>query len=114
MVDAGTSLGALRERVAAFVEAREWVGFHVPKDLAIAISVEAAELLEIFQWRDPGPSETWPPEVRAAVAEELADVLIYGVSLANVLRLDLSDAVLAKLAKDEAKYPVDRFRGRAP
>lgn len=114
MVDAGTSLESLQARVAAFVEAREWVQFHVPKDLAIAISVEAAELLEIFQWRDPGPPESWRPEVRAAVAEELADVLIYGLSLANVLRLDLANTILAKLAKDEAKYPVDRFRGRAP
>lgn len=114
MVDAGTSLEALRERVAAFVEARDWVRFHVPKDIAIAISVEAAELLENFQWRDPGRPDAWPSEVRTAVVDELADVVIYGLSLANALHVDLSDAILAKLAKDEAKYPVDRFRGRAP
>jgi dCTP diphosphatase len=114
MVDAGISLGDLRERVAAFVRARDWERFHVPKDLAIAISVEAAELLEIFQWREPGPPAGWSPDLRAAAADELADVLIYGLSLANALQLDLSDAILAKLAKDEIKYPADRFRGRAP
>src|SRR5688572_2822248 len=114
MVDASISLEALRERVAAFVRARDWERFHVPKDLAIAISVEAAELLEIFQWREPDPPAGWSPDLRAAAADELADVLIYGLSLANALQLDLSDAILAKLAKDEAKYPADRFRGRAP
>lgn len=114
MVDAGTSLEALRERVVAFVEARDWMRFHVPKDLALAISVEAAELLENFQWRDPGRPDTWSPDLMACVVDELADVLIYSLSLAHVLRVDLSDAILAKLVKDEAKYPVDRFRGQAP
>ena len=80
----------------------------------MAISIEASELLEIFLWREPGPPAAWSPEFRSAVAEELADVVIYGLSLANALELDLSDAVLAKLVKDEAKYPSDRYRGRAP
>lgn len=114
MGDADTSIGALRARVAEFVRARDWERFHIPKDLAIAISVEAAELLEIFQWREPGPPEDWSPDLQAAVADELADVLIYGLSLANALRLDLSGAILAKLAKDEAKYPAGSFHGRAP
>ncbi|MGI0149729.1 MAG: nucleotide pyrophosphohydrolase, partial [Thermoplasmata archaeon] len=82
MVDAGTSVGQLRERIAEFVKVRDWERFHIPKDLAIAISVEASELLEIFLWREPGPPADWSPEVRTAVAEELADVLIYGLSLA--------------------------------
>ena len=79
----------------------------------MAISIEASELLERFLWRaGAGPSDL-PLAERSAVAEELADVVIYSLSLANALDLDLSDAVLSKLRIDEAKYPVDRFRGRA-
>src|SRR5467141_1386615 len=104
MVDATTSVGELRERVRQFVHARDWERFHAPKDLAMAISIEASELLELFLWQGSGSS---------AVADELADVLIYGLSLANALEMDLSEAMLAKLKKDEAKYPPDRYRGRA-
>ena len=114
MVDGTTTVGALRTAVRRFVRERDWERFHLPKDLAIAISVEASELLERFLWRDPAPAATLSSEDRSAIAEELADVVIYGVSLADVLEVDLSDAVLAKLKKDEAKYPADRFRGRAP
>ena len=114
MVDATTSVGLLRERVAQFVRARDWEKFHVPKDLAMALSIEASELLEEFLWREPGPPSSWTAEVRTAVAEELADVVIYGLSLANALELDLSEAILSKLKKDEAKYPSDRYRGLAP
>lgn len=103
----------MRTAVRRFVRERDWERFHLPKDLAIAISVEASELLERFLWRDPAPAATLSSEDRSAIAEELADVVIYGVSLADVLEVDLSDAVLAKLKKDEAKYPADRYRGRA-
>jgi NTP pyrophosphatase (non-canonical NTP hydrolase) len=113
MVDSGTSVAQLRERVRLFVHARDWERFHSPKDLAMAISIEASELLEIFLWREPGSPATWTPETRDAVSGELADVLIYGLSLANALDLDLSDAILTKLKEDEAKYPPDRYRGRA-
>ena len=113
MVDGTTTVGALRTAVRRFVRERDWERFHLPKDLAIAISVEASELLERFLWRDPAPAAMLSSEDRSAIAEELADVVIYGVSLADVLEVDLSDAVLAKLKKDEAKYPADRYRGRA-
>jgi NTP pyrophosphatase (non-canonical NTP hydrolase) len=113
MVDATTSVGQLRERVRQFVHARAWEPFHTPKDLAMAISIEASELLERFLWRAGAGSNDLPLAERSAVAEELADVVIYSLSLANALDLDLSDAVLSKLRIDEAKYPVDRFRGRA-
>ena len=113
MVDGTTTVGALRTAVRRFVRERNWERFHLPKDLAIAISVEASELLERFLWRDPAPAATLSSEDRSAIAGELADVVIYGVSLADVLEVDLSDAVLAKLKKDEAKYPADRYRGRA-
>ncbi len=112
MVDADTTVALLREWVRAFVHAREWEPFHTPKDLAIALSVEASELVEPFLWHDA--SARLSAEDRATVAEELADVVIYGLSLANALDLDLSEAVLDKLRKDERKYPARRFRGRAP
>ncbi len=112
MVDSSTTVAELRERVRAFVHARDWESFHTPKDLAIALSVEASELVEPFLWRDA--STRLSVEDRESVAEELADVIIYGLSLANALDLDLSEAVLDKLRKDEAKYPTKQFRGRAP
>jgi NTP pyrophosphatase (non-canonical NTP hydrolase) len=113
MVDGTTTVAALRAQVRQFVRERDWERFHLPKDLAMAISIEASELLEPFLWREPDRATTLSPEDRSAVAEELADVVIYGLSLADVLEVDLSDAVLAKLKKDEAKYPADQFRGRA-
>ena len=79
----------------------------------MAISIEASELLERFLWRGLGTLAELSSEDRSAIAEELADVLIYGLSLANALDMDLSEAMLAKLRKDEAKYPPDRYRGRA-
>ena len=113
MVDATTSVGELRDRVRQFVHAWDWESFHTPKDLAMAISIEASELLDLFLWRGAAGATDLLPADRSAVAEELADIVIYGLSLANALDLDLSDAVLSKLRVDEAKYPVDRFRGRA-
>jgi len=113
MVDATTSVGQLRERVRQFVHARDWESFHTPKELAMAISIEASELLDLFLWRGAAGATDLLPADRSAVAEELADVVIYCLSLANALDLDLSDAVFSKLRVDEAKYPVDRFRGRA-
>jgi len=79
----------------------------------MAISIEASELLERFLWRGAGTPAELSSEDRSAIGEELADVLIYSLSLANTLEMDLSEAMLAKLKKDEAKYPPDRYRGRA-
>ncbi|MCI4371729.1 MAG: nucleotide pyrophosphohydrolase [Thermoplasmata archaeon] len=113
MVDALTTIDALRDRIRRFVHERDWEQFHSPKDLALAISVEAAELLELFLWQPSVSAEDLPRDGRAAAAEELADILIYGFSLANAMEIDVSDAVIAKLTKNETKYPRDAFRGRA-
>lgn len=113
MADAAVTVAQLRERVREFVKAREWEAFHNPKDLAIALSVEASELLERFLWQEPPAPGDLLGEDRQGIAEELADVMVYGLSLANALGLDLSDAILSKLAKAEGKYPADVFRGRA-
>lgn len=110
-----TSLEALRERVACFVEERDWKQFHAPKNLASALVVEAGELLEHFQWLTEAQSRTLaqPGAAKDAVAAEMADVLLYLVQLADELQVDLLEAAGRKMVANAAKYPVDRARGRA-
>lgn len=112
MADATVTVGALRERVRAFVRARDWETFHNPKDVAMALSIEASELLEHFLWAAP-PQDVGAAE-RAAISDELADVVVYALAFANALDLDVSEAVAAKMAKNEARYPAATFKGRAP
>jgi NTP pyrophosphatase (non-canonical NTP hydrolase) len=112
MRDETTTLAELKEVVRAFNEAREWGQFHNPRNLAMCLSVEAGELLDLFLWsRDEGPQ---PPVEgrRQAVEEELADVAWNLVNLADSLGVDLAAAFAAKVAKNELKYPVERSRGR--
>ena len=114
MDDAHTTVGALRQAVAAFVDARDWRPFHTPKNLSMSIAIEAAELMERFQWltNEEARAAVEDPTERAAVADELADIVIYCLSLSNALDLDISSAVLGKLQTNEHRYPVDEFRGR--
>ncbi len=107
MTDAATTLADLRAEVHRFNDARDWHQFHTPKNLAASIAIEAAELLEHFQWSD-APS----PDRLPQVVEELADVVIYCLTLANALEVDLSQAVRQKLARNDAKYPAEEYRGR--
>jgi NTP pyrophosphatase (non-canonical NTP hydrolase) len=106
-------LDALRDRLRAFAAARDWERFHSPKNLATALIVEAAELLEHFQWLTEDESRALPPETKAEVATELADVLLYLVRLADQLGIDLHAAAAAKIAANERKYPADKVRGSA-
>ena len=108
--DDETTVGALRAAVASFVDAREWRPFHSPKNLAMSIALEAAEVMERFQWLTN--EQAWSAAGEPGVAEELADVLIYCLSLSNALDLDISTAVLAKLRVNEGRYPASEFRGR--
>ena len=107
MNDARTTLQELRAEVQQFNSDRDWHQFHTPKNLAASIAVEAAELLEHFQWADEPPAERRPQ-----VAEELADVLIYCLTMADALEIDLSQTVHQKLVRNAAKYPADEYRGR--
>lgn len=107
------SLDALRLRIREFAEARAWERYHTPKNLAMALSVEAAELLEPFQWLTPEQSFELGAEQREAVRQEIADVLIYLTRLADLLDIDLLDATADKLAINARKYPVDKARGNA-
>jgi NTP pyrophosphatase (non-canonical NTP hydrolase) len=104
-------LGELRERVRAFVAERDWERFHSPKNLAMALSVEASELVELFQWLTEEESGALDAERRRRVAEEMADVLWFLVRLSDRLDVDLLAAAEAKLAANAAKYPADLVRG---
>ena len=112
--DTKTTVGALRQAVAAFVDARDWQPFHGAKNLSMSIAIEAAELMERFQWltTEEAQAAVEDSDERAAVGDELADIIIYCLSLSNALDLDVSSAVLGKLQINEHRYPADEFRGR--
>jgi dCTP diphosphatase len=112
--DARTTVTELRALMARFIAERDWQRYHDPKNLAMSIAIEAAELMEHFQWlrTDELPAAQANERERAAVADELADIACYVLSFANALDIDLSAAVRAKLAKNAAKYPVEQFKGR--
>ena len=114
MPDSQTTLSQLRQIVEQFVDERRWNVFHTPKNLASSIAIEAAELMEHFQWLTPQQSDAVvdSPTERQEIAYEMADILCYLLGLASRLDIDLSDAVVEKMAKNRKKYPVDKFRGR--
>ena len=95
------------EALNKFRNDREWSQFHNPKDLSVALSIEAGELLEAFLWKHPGDAD--PEKVR----EELADVFAYAFLLAEAYQLDVKDIVLAKIKKNAEKYPVSKAKGSA-
>jgi len=105
------SLHELREALRGFAAERDWDQFHSPRNLATALAVEAAELLEPFQWLNESDSRNPPPAARAAVEEEMADVLLYLVRLADKLDVDLLEAARTKIARNAEKYPVEKSRG---
>ncbi len=105
------SLAELRKRIDQFVEERDWAQFHTPKNLAMAMIVEAAELVEQFQWDTPEESQQLSPEKREAVSHELADTFVYLLRLAEVLEIDLIKAANAKIDLNAKKYPVEKARG---
>jgi NTP pyrophosphatase (non-canonical NTP hydrolase) len=113
MADSEVTLQQLREKMADFVREREWNQFHTPKNISMSIAIEAAELMEHFQWLTVEQSKNLDPGALADIGEELADIVIYALSMANFLDIDLSDTVLAKMAKNSQKYPRDQVRGKA-
>ena len=106
-------LESLKQRVRAFAAERDWEQFHSPKNLAMALIVEAAELVEHFQWLTENQSLSLTETQREPVAQELADVLIYLVRLADRLDIDLLAAAERKIEINARKYPADRVRGSA-
>jgi len=112
--DKTTPLAVLRQLVQEFVVAREWTQYHTPKNLAMSLAIEAAEVMEIFQWLTP--EESWrvgeDRELREALCDELADVLAYLLALSHHTGVDLASALEQKMLKNERKYPVEEYRGR--
>lgn len=109
MRDNTATIGELRRLVGGFVAERGWEQFHSLKNLSMSIAIEASELMEIFQWVDNGAvSERQMEKTR----EELADVVIYCLSLANAANIDLADAVEKKVRINAIKYPVEKFKGK--
>ena len=106
-------LQPLVEALRAFAAARDWEQFHTPKNLVCALSVESAELLEHFQWLTDAQSQTLPPDKKAEVAGEAADVFLYLLQLCDKLDIDLIAAAHAKMLVNAQKYPVATARGTA-
>ena len=103
----------LKTKVRKFVRERDWEKYHTPKDLAIAISIEANELLEIFQWMRDSESENVKEnkQMMERIEGELADILNFCINMANVLELDIPEIVIKKLKEAESKYPKNKYRG---
>ena len=114
MPDSTTTVAMLRESMARFVAERDWEQFHSPKNLAMALAAEAAELMEHFIWIDNDASRALvrDPAHIGPIADEIADVAGVIFALCNALGLDLSDAVASKMSRNVLKYPVEKCRGR--
>jgi NTP pyrophosphatase (non-canonical NTP hydrolase) len=114
MPDNVTTIAVLKDRVRAFVAERAWERFHTPKNLVMGLAIEAAELMEPFLWLDSEASRRVDadPQGKSDIADEMADVACYLLSLALVLNIDLSQAILSKIDKNAIKYPADQYRGR--
>ncbi len=104
-----------KREVLAFAEDREWLQFHSPKNLSMAIASESAELMELFLWCESHDSRALPEdtESKARIEEELADILIFSLQMANVAEIDLDEAIRRKLRSNGEKYPVEKCRGRS-
>lgn len=103
----------IRDYLRKFARDRDWEQFHSPKNLAMALSVEVAELLEHFQWLTEAQSKALDAETRAKVVDEIADVQLYLIRLADQLDVDILEAIGNKTRKNEEKYPVDKVKGSA-
>ena len=107
---ASTALSDLTDTILRFRDARNWRQFHNPKDMAVSLSLEVAELLELMQWKNGAELEAHLAQRRHEVGEELSDILYWTLLIAHDLGIDLADAFRAKMAVNEAKYPVEHAR----
>ena len=105
------SIDAIKARINQFAEERDWSQFHSPKNLAMAMIVEAAELVEHFQWMTEQESKNLDQEKKEQVAQELSDTFVYLLRIAEVCEIDLIDAVNKKIELNEKKYPIDKAKG---
>lgn len=112
MPDNKNTITDLKKQVAQFINEREWEQFHTPKNLSMALSAEAAELMEFFLWCESKDSIAVLENERSDAEDEIADILIVLLSFCNMANIDLSTALSTKLKKHEEKYPVEKSRGR--
>jgi dCTP diphosphatase len=105
------SIRAVTEEIRAFRDARDWLQFHNPKELSVAITAEAGELMQHFVWQSPEQSNQRAEERKEEISSEIADVAILLFELADNLGLDLASIMRAKLANNAIRYPVDKARG---
>lgn len=115
LTDSKTTVAELKSRVLAFAHEREWEQFHAPKNLSMALSAEAGELMEHFLWMTSEASRTAlnNPGKRQKVEEELSDVVIYALEFGNMTGIDIAAAVERKMAANAKKYPVEKAKGRS-
>lgn len=106
-------LDEVEKKAIAFRDARDWSQFHNPRTLATSISIESAELLELFQWAKDSELDEIASEKRPQIAQELADIMIYIIMMAHDLNIDLEQAILDKMDRNEEKYPVNKSRGKS-
>ncbi|MGQ4832276.1 MAG: nucleotide pyrophosphohydrolase [Candidatus Asgardarchaeia archaeon] len=112
--DSKTTISELKTIVQEFIEERDWDKYHKPKDIALSIAVEVGELLELFQWKSHEEVEKLLKQqsFKAKLEDEIADVLIYILSLGIHTNIDLSKAISKKMEKNKIKYPVDKYKGK--
>ena len=113
MTDNKTTITDLKKLVDSFVDERDWKKFHSPKNLAMALSIEVSELMELFQWLDLEQAKKVMKsgEIREKALDEIADIIIYVLAFCNTNKIDISEALINKMKKNEKKYPADEFNG---
>ncbi|MBM3206573.1 MAG: nucleotide pyrophosphohydrolase [Candidatus Staskawiczbacteria bacterium] len=102
----------LTEKIIAFRDARDWKQFHNPKDIALSLVLEAAEVLEHFQWKSKEEIEAYIKTNKGDIGEELSDVLYWVLLMSNDLNIDIAQALEKKMEQNEKKYPIDKARGK--
>ncbi len=112
-MDSEVTVGELRRAVHEFTDERNWYAFHTPKNLAMSIAIETAELMEHFQWLSVEESQAvvQDDDARAEIADELADILIYALSFSNSAGIDISEAIFRKLNRNQTRFPIGVVRG---
>ena len=112
-MDDTTTVQDLKTVVENFVEERDWAQFHSPKNLSMALAVEASELMDLFKWKTVEEAqEEMKDKLLEDAADELADIMIYSIAFANRNGIDIAKAVTSKMEKNKAKYPADQFKGK--
>lgn len=113
-MDNKTSIYEIKQLVENFISEREWEQFHSPKNLSMALAIEASELMDIFKWQTS--EDAWElmkdAKVRQDVEDELADIMVYGLAFANRHNIDISSAIRSKMVKNGQKYPREEFKGK--